>query len=68
VESISVKVGKLWSQSGKDENEYLTLGSETFFIRNDIASMTFSRDPQGHVTGYTYNREDGQDYHVKKIK
>jgi ketosteroid isomerase-like protein len=68
VETISVKDGKLWSQSGKDENEYLPLGSETFFIKNDIASITFSRDPQGHVTGYTYHREDGQDYHVKKIK
>jgi len=68
VETISVKDGKLWSQSGKDENEYLPLGSETFFIKNDIATITFSRDPQGHVTGYTYHREDGQDYHVKKIK
>jgi hypothetical protein len=68
VETISVKDGKLWSQSGKDEDEYLPLGPETFFIKNDIASITFSRDPQGHVTGYTYHREDGQDYHVKKIK
>jgi ketosteroid isomerase-like protein len=68
VETISLKDGKLWSQSGNDENEYLPLGPETFFIKNDIASITFSRDPQGHVTGYTYHREDGQDYHVKKIK
>jgi hypothetical protein len=52
VETISVKDGKLWSQSGKDENEYLPLGSETFFIKNDIASITFSRDPKGLVTGY----------------
>jgi hypothetical protein len=68
VETISVRDGKLWSQFGKDEYEYLPLGSETFFIKNDIASVTFSRDPQGHVTGYTYHKEDGQDIHAKKIK
>jgi hypothetical protein len=30
---VSVKDGKLWSRSGKDEDEYLPLGSDTFFIK-----------------------------------
>jgi hypothetical protein len=30
--------------------------------------MTFSRDAQGHVTGYTYLGPDGQEVHAKKIK
>jgi hypothetical protein len=65
---VSLKDGKLWSRFGKDEDEYLPLGSDTFFIKNDLGSVTFSRDPQGHVTGYTYHRVDGQEIHVKKIK
>ena len=68
VETLSVKDGRLWSQSGKDEDEYLPLGAETFFIRSDLGSMTFSRDAQGHVTGYTYLGPDGQEVHAKKIK
>jgi hypothetical protein len=68
VETISVKHGKLWSQFPKDEDEYLPLGSETFFFRDALGSVTFVRDAQGHVTGYTYHRWDGQEIHVKKIK
>ena len=30
--------------------------------------MTFVRDAQGRVTGYTYHRWDGQEIHAKKIK
>ena len=51
-----------------DEDEYLPLGGETFFIKNDLGSVTFVRDVQGHVTGYTYHRLDAQEIHVKKIK
>jgi hypothetical protein len=68
VDTVSVKDGKLWSQFPKDEDEYLPLGSETFFVRNDIGSVTFVRNAQGRVTGYTYHRWDGQEIHVKKIK
>jgi hypothetical protein len=67
VETISVKDGKLWSQFPKDEDEYLPLSSDTFFVKDDIGSVTFVRDAQGHVTGYTYHRSDGQEIHVKKI-
>ncbi len=68
VETISVKDGKLWSQSGKDaDKEYFPLGAETFFLRDDLSSVTFARDAQGQVTGYTYHRWDGQEIHVKKI-
>jgi Domain of unknown function (DUF3471)/Domain of unknown function (DUF4440) len=68
VETISVKDGKLWSQFPKDEDEYLPLSSDTFFVKDDIGSVTFVRDAQGHVTGYTYHRWDGQEIHAKKIK
>ena len=68
VETISVKDGKLWSQFPKDENEYLPLSSDTFFLKNDLGSITFVRDAQGQVTGYTYHRWDGQEIHAKKIK
>jgi hypothetical protein len=69
VETISVKDGKLWSQSGKDaDKEYFPLGAETFFLKDDLSSVTFVRDAQGRVMGYTYHRWDGQEIHVKKIK
>jgi hypothetical protein len=68
VDIVSVKDGKLWSQLGGSEGEALPLGSETFFFKDDLGSVTFSRDAQGHVTGYTYHRVDGQEIHVKKVK
>jgi hypothetical protein len=70
VDTIALKDGKLWSEFGKDkdEDEYLPLGPETFIVKSDLGSVTFVRDAQGHVTGYTYNRNDGQEIHVKKIK
>jgi hypothetical protein len=33
-----------------------------------MATITFSRDAQGHVTGYTYYRIGGQEIRVKKTK
>lgn len=69
VDTVSVKDGKLWSQFGKDVDEYLPAGGETFFIKGgDLGSVTFSRDAQGNVTGYTFHRVDGQEIHAKKIK
>jgi hypothetical protein len=68
LDTVSVRDGKLWSQFPKDEDEYLPLGSDTFFVKDDLGSVTFVRDAQGHVTGYTYHRWDGQEIHVKKIK
>jgi Domain of unknown function (DUF4440)/Domain of unknown function (DUF3471) len=68
VETISLKDGKLWSNLGGDEDEALPLSSETFFFKDDLGSITFVRGDLGHVTGYTYHRNDGQEIHVKKIK
>jgi len=68
VETISIKDGKLWSQFGKDKDEYLPLVSATYFVKSDLGSVTFVRDAQGHVTGYTYHCWDGQEIHAKKIK
>jgi hypothetical protein len=68
-ETVSVKDGKLWTDFGEGmDEEYFPLGSETFFVKNDLGSVTFVRDPQGHVTGYTYHRWDGQEIHANKIK
>jgi len=44
------------------------LGAETFFVKSDLGRVQFIRDAQGHVTGYTYHRADGQEIHVKKVK
>ncbi len=66
VETVSVKDGKLWTDFG--DEEYFPLGSETFFVKDDLGSVTIVRDAQGHVTGYTYHRADGQELHGKKIK
>jgi uncharacterized protein DUF4440/uncharacterized protein DUF3471 len=70
VETVSVKDGKLWSLFSKEKEgeEYLPLSSDTFFVKDDIGSTQFVRDAQGHVTGYTYHRSDGQEIHVKKLK
>lgn len=74
LETVSLKDGKLWSRIGSDsqigieEDEYLPLGVDTFFVKSDLGTAAFSRDAQGRVTGYTYHRVDGQEIHVKKIK
>jgi hypothetical protein len=68
-ETVSVKDGKLWTDFGENmDEEYFPLGSETFFVKNDLGSVMFVRDAQGHVTGYTYHRWDGQEIHAIKIK
>lgn len=68
VDTILVKDGKLWSQMDGDTDENLPAGGETFFIKSDLGSVTFSRDAHSRVTGYTYHRIDGQEIHAKKIK
>jgi hypothetical protein len=69
IETIFLKGGRLWSKVGEDVAEYLPAGGDNFFLKEgDLAGFTFSRDNQGHVTGYTYHRIDGQEIHVKKIK
>ncbi|HLX83986.1 MAG TPA: DUF4440 domain-containing protein [Terriglobales bacterium] len=74
LETVSVKDGKLWSrigndsQIGIDEDVYLPLAADTFFVKSDLGTAVFARDLQGRVTGYTYHRVDGQEIHVRKIK
>jgi ketosteroid isomerase-like protein len=69
VETISLKDGKLWTQSGSGApEEFFPLGADSFFLRNELGTNIFIRDPQGHVTGYTYQDADGQEVHVKKIR
>jgi len=69
VDSVSVKDGRLLTRLNEEseDHEYLPLAPETFFVRDDLGSVTFVRDAQGHVSGYTYHRVDGQEIHVKKI-
>jgi ketosteroid isomerase-like protein len=69
VQTISVKDGRLWTQSGNEApEELLPLGTDSFFLRSDLGINKFTRDAQGHVTGNTYQDADGQEIHVKKIK
>jgi hypothetical protein len=66
---VTVKDGKLWSQLGDDVAEYLPAGNDSFFIREgDLSTTTFSRDAQGHVSGYAYHRVDGQEIRAMKTK
>jgi len=65
---VSVKDGKLWSEDEGDEEEYLPLGADTFFVKDDLGTVTFSRDAKGQVIGYAYRRADGQEVHSKKVK
>ena len=70
IDTVSFKDGKLLTRLNdeSEENQYLPLGHETFFLQDDWGTMIFVRDPQHHVRGYTYRRPDGQEVHVKKIK
>jgi ketosteroid isomerase-like protein len=66
---VTVKDGKLWSKLGEDVAEYLPAGNDSFFIREgDLGTISFVRDAQGRVTGYTYHRVDGQEIHAKRTK
>jgi hypothetical protein len=68
IETISIKDGRLWSQTGKDGDWCEYAGGETFFYKTDVGQFTFSRDAQGRVNGYTYRRADGQEIYLQKIK
>jgi hypothetical protein len=68
VETITVKDGRLWTQSGKDREEYLPLGTDSFFLKSELGIDKFTRDARGRVTGYTYQGADGQETYVKKIR
>jgi Domain of unknown function (DUF4440)/Domain of unknown function (DUF3471) len=68
VETISMKDGRLWSQTGENGDWCEYAGDETFFYKSDVGQFTFSRDAQGRVKGYTYRRSDGQEIYSQKIK
>jgi len=70
VDTVSLRDGKLLTRLNDEpeENEYLPLSEETFFLKDDLGTVTFVRDALGHVNGYTYRRPDSQEIHVKKIK
>lgn len=67
VETVLVRDGRLWTKFGTYEQEYLPLGSDSFFTKSDLATISFSRDQRGRVVGYTYRFADSQEIHVKKI-
>jgi hypothetical protein len=70
VDRVSLKDGRLFARlTGESEDhEYLPLGSETFFMKDDLGAIAFVRDAQGRVSGYIYRRPDGQEIRVKKIQ
>ncbi|HLV86078.1 MAG TPA: DUF4440 domain-containing protein [Candidatus Sulfotelmatobacter sp.] len=69
VDNVTLKDGKLLTRmTGESEDrEYMPLGSETFFLKNDLGTVMFIRDKTGQVVGYVYHRPDGQEIHVKKV-
>ena len=67
-DNIIMKDGKLWSEMGGDADECLPASGETFFFKDDLGSISFSRDAGSQVTGYIYHRVDGQESHAKRIK
>jgi hypothetical protein len=67
-DNIIVKDGKLWSEMGGDPEECLPASGETFFFKDELGSISFSRDAGGHVNAYIYHRVDGQEIQAKKIK
>jgi ketosteroid isomerase-like protein len=68
VETVFVSDGKLWSRMGTDQVQWLPAGGDTFFLKDDLGSFTFSRDDKGRVIGYINRRSDGQDIYNTKIK
>ena len=68
VETVLLKNGKPWLQLDGDEDEYLPLGSDRFFAKSDLGTVTFVRDAKGRVIGSIYHRVDGQEIHLKKVR
>jgi hypothetical protein len=67
IEMISIKDGRLWSQTGDAGDWCEYAGGDTFFSTSDFGQFTFSRDAQGRVKGYTYRRPDGQEIYSARI-
>jgi hypothetical protein len=59
---------KLFGEHGGTKKEFLPLGSEKFFFREDTGQITFARDDEGRVNGYAYQRCDGQQIAARKVK
>jgi ketosteroid isomerase-like protein len=64
---FTVENGHLMSEWRGEKREYLRMGADTFFAREDSGWLTFEREPGGRVTGYTYYYPDGQPIPVKRI-
>jgi hypothetical protein len=68
LETISVKDGRLWTESGNDREEFLPLGADLFFLKSELGVNKFIRDARSRVIGYTYQDADEKEVHIKKVK
>ena len=68
VEHFTVNDTKLASESFRGTSEALPLGPDKFFFREDLGQVTFARDESGKVTGYSYQRCDGQLIAARKVR
>jgi hypothetical protein len=59
---------KLMRESPKGKAEFLALGQDRCFFRDETGPVTFARDDAGKVTGYSYQRCDGQQIAARKIR
>ena len=70
IDDVSLRDGKLFSRLVGEtaDHEYKPLGSDAFFLSDDLGTVSFVRDETRRVIGYTYRRADGQEIHVKKTR
>jgi hypothetical protein len=68
VEHVTRDGEKLMGETSRGQAEFLSLGPDKFFFRNDTGQVTFARDDAGKVTGYSYQRCDGQQIAARKIR
>jgi ketosteroid isomerase-like protein len=66
--TYTVEGDHLFDEWKGDKIEAFPMAKDTFFEREDLGWVTFNRDAQGRVTGYTYHYADGQVAAGKKVK
>ena len=68
VDHVTLDGEKLMGEVANGKAEFLALGPDRFFFRDDTGQVTFVRDAAGKVTGYSYQRCDGQQIAARKIR
>lgn len=68
-DSFYVQNGKLYDVfNSQPPEENFAVNDSAFMIKNDLARIYFTRDGNHKVTGYIYERYDGQRIHIPKVR